>query len=60
MSKREQDTVSFMADLASKLHDAGKISDSDLCSILESCINVRAVETGYADKHGVPFPRTKP
>lgn len=60
MSNRDQDSVSFMAALASKLHDDGKISDADLCSILESCINVRAVETGYAREHGMPFPRTKP
>lgn len=56
MSARAAD----IAKIACKLHDEKRLSDRELTRILEGCINLAALENGYADVHGLPFPRLRP
>jgi hypothetical protein len=44
---------------ANKLHDEGKLTDAQLIEMLEACVNATALENGYAEKHGLPFPSSK-
>ena len=45
-----------LAEVAFKLHDDGRIDHDVLVSMLESCVNIAALENGYAETHGLPFP----
>jgi hypothetical protein len=40
-----------------KAIEQGKLSREKLIKLLEQCVNTRAVENGYADRYGLPFPR---
>jgi len=49
-----------IAETAFRLHEEGRITREQLVHTLEQCINATAIENGYADEHGLPFPvRTK-
>jgi len=45
-----------LAEVAFKLHKEGRIDEDKLVSMLETCVNIAALENGYADEHGMPFP----
>lgn len=48
-----------IAKIAFDLHDEGQLSKKELVRILEGCVNLAALENGYADAHGLPFPRVR-
>lgn len=48
-----------LAEIAFKLHDEGRIDHDQLVSMLEGCVNIAALENGYVEKHGLPFPDRK-
>jgi len=45
-----------LAEVAFKLHKEGRIDKTKLVSMLETCVNIAALENGYAEAHGMPFP----
>lgn len=45
------------AQVAFRLHEKKRIDDNELVRLLEGCVNLAALENGYADKNGLPFPR---
>lgn len=45
-----------VAEVAFRLHEEGRIDKAELVHILEQCLNAVALENGYADEHGLPFP----
>ena len=45
-----------IAELAFRHHAKNRITREELVGILEQCVNVAAIENGYADAHGLPFP----
>ena len=48
-----------IAELAFKLHEEGRIDKNKLVSMLETCVNIASLENGYAEKHGLPFPKSR-
>ena len=44
-----------LAEIAFKLHKEGRIDKAKLVEMLEGCINLAALENGYAEEHGLPF-----
>lgn len=48
-----------IARVAFDLHEQKRISRQELVRILEGCCNLAALENGYADAHGLPFPRVR-
>lgn len=52
---KQPDSITIVAQLACRQHDAGRVSDEELFLILEKLINARALENGYADQYGMPF-----
>ncbi len=51
--------MTAIIDSAFKLNETGDLSDDGLISILEQLINATAMDNGYADEYGLPFPRTR-
>lgn len=49
-----------IAELAFRLHEEGHITREELVHVVEQCINVAAIDNGYADEHGLPFPEEVP
>jgi hypothetical protein len=49
-----------IATIAFDLHEEKRLSHKELVRILEGCVNLAALENGYADAHGLPFPRVRP
>ena len=47
---------SQIAALAFRLHKEGHITREELVHVVGQCINAVALENGYADEHGLPFP----
>jgi hypothetical protein len=47
---------SQIAELAFRLHKEGHITREELVYVVGQCINAAALENGYADEHGLPFP----
>lgn len=45
-----------LAEDAFRLHEEGHITREELMHVLEQCINATALENGYAEKYGLPFP----
>ncbi len=45
-----------IAENAFRYHEEKRITREELVSILEQCVNVAAIENGYADAYGLPFP----
>jgi hypothetical protein len=45
-----------LAEAAFNLHEEGHITREELVNVLQQCINVTALENGYAEKYGLPFP----
>jgi hypothetical protein len=45
-----------IAEVAFRLHEEGHITQDALVHILEQCINGAALENGYAEEYGLPFP----
>jgi hypothetical protein len=45
------------AQVAFRLHEEKRIDDKELVRLLEGCVNLAALENGYADANGLPFPR---
>ena len=45
-----------IAKIAFDLHENKCLSREELVRILQGCVNVAAIENGYADEHGLPFP----
>ena len=54
-----KDVLLLAAETAFRLHKEGRLTRKELVSILQDCVNVTAIENGYADAHGLPFPRTR-
>jgi len=48
-----------IAKIAFDLHEEKWLSHKELVRILEGCVNLAALENGYADAHGLPFPRVR-
>ncbi len=48
--------LTSIVEIAFRLHDESRISHQELVSIVEQCVNIVAIENGYADEHGLPFP----
>ncbi|HSX22374.1 MAG TPA: hypothetical protein VLE97_06315 [Gaiellaceae bacterium] len=48
------------AEVAFRLHEEKRIDDAELVRLLEGCVNLAALENGYADQHGLPFPQRAP
>ena len=46
-----------LAKIAFDMHEKKYISREELVRILQGCVNVAALENGYADAHGLPFPK---
>ena len=53
---REPDLISQIAERAFALYERGELDAPELVSLLESCVNARTLENGYADRYGLPFP----
>lgn len=53
------DFVYLTAEIAYQAFEAGKLTREQLFNTLEGCINVIAIENGYADRLGLPFPDHK-
>jgi len=45
-----------LAKIAFDMHAKKYLSREELVLILQGCVNVAALENGYADEHGLPFP----
>lgn len=50
-------SLKIIAETAFRLHKEGHITRKELVHIIEQCINAVALENGYADEHGLPFPK---
>jgi hypothetical protein len=48
-----------LAEAAFRLHEEGRIDHDRLVQMLQQCVNIAALENGYADKYGLPFPTAK-
>lgn len=46
-----------LIELAFRLYEEGHLSREDLTDIVGDCINIVAIENGYASKHGLPCPK---
>jgi hypothetical protein len=53
------DPILLTVEIAFKLFENGDITREQLTRTVEKCINVVAIENGYADTLGLPFPDTK-
>jgi hypothetical protein len=53
----DDDTVLLMAKIAFKNYEEGHLSKEELLKVLKRCVNCRAVENGYVERFGMPFPR---
>jgi hypothetical protein len=49
-----------LAKIAFDMHAKKYLSREELVLILQGCVNVAAIENGYADEHGLPFPDKHP
>lgn len=49
----------LIAEIAFRLHEEGRIDKDELVRVLEQCVNVAALENGYAEEHGLPFPEVR-
>ena len=52
-------TPAQLAELAFKMHEEGHIDDARLVEMLEQCVNIAAIDNGYAEAHGLPYPRRR-
>lgn len=46
----------LIVETAFRLHEEELLSREDLVRLLEQCVNATALENGYAEAHGLPFP----
>lgn len=53
------DLVTLMIEIAHRAYEAGEMSREEFIGVLERAINARAVENGYAERFGMPFPEAK-
>ena len=53
------DVIVLTAEIAFELYKEGHITKTDLTRVIQKCINARAIENGYVEKFGMPFPDTK-
>lgn len=49
-----------IAKIAFDMHEKKYLSRDELVRILQGCVNSVAIENGYADEHGLPFPDNQP
>jgi hypothetical protein len=49
-------TTKLIVKTAFRLHEEKRLSHEDLVSVLEGCVNATALDNGYADQYGLPFP----
>jgi hypothetical protein len=49
-------TTKLIVEAAFRLHKEKLLSHEELVSILEGCVNATALNNGYAEKYGLPFP----
>ena len=47
------------AKVAFRLYEEKRIDKKELVRLLEDCVNLAALENGYANAHGLPFPRSR-
>ena len=45
-----------VAEEAFRLHEEGRITLDEWVHVVEQCVDGAAIENGYADAHGLPFP----
>lgn len=45
-----------IAEIAFDLHERKCLSREELVRVLQGCVNITALENGYADALGLPFP----
>jgi hypothetical protein len=53
-------SLQLVAATAFRLHEEGRLSKEELMCIVKRCINAVALDNGYADTHGMPFPEENP
>ena len=53
-------TMEFIVEIAVRLHKEKLLSHEDLMGILQDLVNANALDNGYADKYGLPFPAPRP
>lgn len=53
-------TLRHVAEVAFRLHEEGCITREELVHVVQQCVNATAIENGYADEHGLPFPEKGP
>lgn len=49
-------TTQLIVETAFNLHKEKLLSREDLVSILQDLVNASALDNGYAEKYGLPFP----
>ncbi len=53
-------TTKLIVDTAFDLHKKKLLSRKELVEILQDLVNATALDNGYAEKHGLPFPARRP
>lgn len=48
--------LKLVVETAFQLHEKKRLSREELVRILQDCVNITALENGYADQYGLPFP----
>lgn len=51
------DDLQLVAHIAFHQYEVGEISLVELIEALQECVNARAATNGYAEQHGMPFPK---
>ncbi len=49
-------SIQLVAATAFRLHEEGRISQEELMCVVKRCLNATALDNGYANTHGMPFP----
>lgn len=53
-------TTQLIVETAFNLHKEKLLSREDLVDILQDLVNATALDNGYAERHGLPFPARRP
>ena len=53
-------TTQLVVATAFRMHEEGRLSKDELMCIVKRCINATAMDNGYAETHGLPFPEESP
>lgn len=53
-------SIQLVAATAFRLHEEGRITKEELMRVVKRCINATAIDNGYVEAHGMPFPEENP